>query len=58
MIEIFMHLRVKCEPGAQKQAAQVAIANKQCIEWVKIIGFLLCQKSLDIKIKLHVNLLQ
>ncbi len=53
-----MHLRVKCEPGAQKQAAQVAIANKQCIEWVKIIGFLLCQKSLDIKIKLHVNLLQ
>ncbi len=47
---IFVSLEHK---SSHKQHSYVYSNNQQCIVWLKIIIFILCQKSLDIKIMFH-----
>ncbi len=49
-IMIFVSLEHK---SSHKQHSYVYSNNQQCIVWLKIIIFILCQKSLDIKIMFH-----
>ncbi len=49
-IDILIIIIHKCDKSSHKQHSYICSNNQQYIVWVKIIIFLLCQKSLDIKI--------